>query len=222
MDLTFSDCVHKDNFDRYRKAASRGEGVGNHDASFRYIPGTTGHANLRLAIIYDARRFEEEANFELEDIEEGHRAPLVARFKIKNSDPPVRFLFMVNHLARTSSEKRRKQAKKLQLWAKENDSLPIIAVGDYNYDFSVDELSGNPAFDLMLKDDVFSWVRPAELYKTQLNPKYNGVLDFVFTAHLPDDWRASSRILTHGFPVEDTDQTSDHRPVQARFFIPSE
>ncbi len=213
--------VNKDNFNLYRKAAGHGEGTEGESPRFRYIPGKTGGDIFRLAILYDTKRFEEEEQFELHDIQEGHRAPLVARFKLKDASPPARFLFMVNHLARRDEDARGRQAKKLQAWAAAQ-TLPVIAVGDYNFDYSVDQGEGNPAFNLMLKDDVISWVRPPELYKTSLHPSFNGVLDFVFTAHFPDSWKIRSRILVHGFPLSDTDKTSDHRPVQARIFIPSE
>jgi hypothetical protein len=71
----------------------------------------------------------------------------------------------------------------------------------------------------MTTPGVFSWVRPAELFKTQGHPRYHSVLDFVFIAHKPADWTVDSKILRQGFPYPDDTQRSDHRPVQARILI---
>ena len=40
----------------------------------------------------------------------------------------------VNHLARGNAELRQEQAKALRLWAADQE-LPIIGIGDYNFDF---------------------------------------------------------------------------------------
>jgi hypothetical protein len=43
------------------------------------------------------------------------------------------FQFMVKHLARTDAEARKDQAKLLNKWS-EQQTLPVLAVGDYNLD----------------------------------------------------------------------------------------
>lgn len=214
--------VNKNNFDKYRQAAMVGEGANDEDPRFLYIPGTTGDAErYRMLIIYDAKRFDKLDVKELDEIDhEGHRAPLVAHFHLKGTDHT--FKFMVNHLARKDRQLRSRQAAQLRDWAAEEDE-PIIAVGDYNFDFEIDEGEGNQGFKNMLAEvngsQVFHWVRPRELFKTQLGSKYYSVLDFVFLANKPDTWDAYSRILVDDFGPLDTDETSDHRPVQARIFM---
>jgi hypothetical protein len=104
---------------------------------------------------------------------------------------------MVNHLARGDEDKRLEQCKLLSQWAK-GQTLPVIAVGDYNIDFHVtkgDAGKRDPGFDALLKDNHFRWVRPDRLTKTQASDNYNSVLDFVFVAHAPFGWSAQSRIL---------------------------
>jgi len=62
------------------------------------------------------------------------RAPLVAQLRLKPAGPE--FLFMVNHLYRSNTEWRHEQARLLNAWAR-SQTLPVIAVGDYNFDWDV-------------------------------------------------------------------------------------
>ena len=56
----------------------------------------------------------------------------MARLRDKQSG--VKFLLVLNHLARGDAELRQEQAKALRLWAADQE-LPIISIGDYNFDF---------------------------------------------------------------------------------------
>ena len=205
------------NADLYSQAASVGEGAGNSSSpDFKYALGSTG-GNDRMMIIWDNKRFEKigEAQ-ELSQLNEGrHRAPLFAKFKIRNTE--IEFIFMVNHLARGNSDLRDKQAQGLVEWAKEQ-TVPVISVGDYNFDFDIDEGVGNKGFNNMINDSVWIWLKPKRLYQTQFSPKYNSVLDFVFVANMPTNWEGySTIILSH--PSVDNEAESDHRPVEAHFYI---
>ena len=202
---------NQDWVDIFEVAAEDGE-----NADFKTILGTTGGAD-KLLIIYDSNKFDLINSEELNDINiGGHvRAPLVARFKIKSTD--IEFYFMVNHLYRTNDERRHEQATLLNEWAA-NQQIPVIAVGDYNYDWSVTvgDSDHDEGYDNMIVNGVFEWVRPATLYKTQ-DSSYNGVLDFVFVSDDAKNWAVSSTILKVPNDFPDTDETSDHRPVRARF-----
>lgn len=209
------------NLGTYRSAAMDGEGARGGAPRFEFILGTTGNAVQRLAIIYDARRFEELDRIELDAMNDGnHRAPLAVRLRLRGTDEI--FVFMVNHLARGNEELRQRQARQIRAWAADRVE-PVIAVGDYNFDYEIDTGQGNAAFDILLAEQdggtVFTWIRPPELFASQMSGRYHAVLDFIFVAHLPVHWTATSRILVDGFGPGDTPQTSDHRPVQARFFI---
>jgi endonuclease/exonuclease/phosphatase family metal-dependent hydrolase len=67
----------------------------------------------------------------------------VAQFRLK----PVgsEFLFMVNHLYRSNTERRHEQARLLNAWARQQ-TLPAIAVGAFNIDWAV--INGDTVHDL--------------------------------------------------------------------------
>lgn len=77
---------------------------------------------------------------------------------------------MVNHLARTNTL--RQQATGLKDWA-DQQQLPVIAVGDYNFDYNIDDDEGNQAMENMLAGDVWKWIFPDHAYKTQGSREYN-------------------------------------------------
>jgi exonuclease III len=210
--------VKSENAADYADAAADGEGAKNSaQADFGHVVSNSG-AGDRMVIIWDRKRFEKIGDAqELDDLNDGnHRSPLVARFKLKNTD--IEFLFMVNHLARKKHQLRQQQAAGLKQWA-EGQQLPVIAVGDYNFDYDVDDGEGNQAMDNMLSDDVWQWVRPERLCKTQASKRYNGVLDFIFVANKPDTWSVDSHIISEGFPSTDDSRRSDHRPLEGRVLI---
>jgi len=188
---------------------------------FQTLLGTTGFSD-RLGIVWDDNILEMLGSTELDNINVGGtvRAPLVARFRIRESG--TEFKFMVNHLWRTDSSGRFEQAQLLNQWAAA-ETLPVIAVGDYNFDWAVEggDEDHDAAYDELIADDVWTWVRPDPLIATQCNFSYNSVLDFTFVANGAQGWASSSDIL---FPenvyCQDTPEKPDHRPVQARFTIP--
>jgi endonuclease/exonuclease/phosphatase family metal-dependent hydrolase len=208
--------VQNDSWARlFEIAAEDGEG-----ADFVQVLGSTGGGD-RLLITYDAERFELLQQFELHDINpEGRvRAPLVAHLKVATTGQE--FLFMVNHLFRTNNAARHEQARLLNAWAREQ-TLPVIAVGDYNYDWDVadGETRHDQGFDEMTREEVFVWVRPPALVATQCSRQFNSVLDFVFAAGAAKAWQGRSEILERQPEYcPDTNATSDHRPILATFTI---
>lgn len=199
----------------FEAAAEDGEG-----ANFERILGSTGDRD-RLLIVYDADRLTLLETFELSEINVGGhvRAPLVARFRIGTADAQgPEFLFMVNHLYRSRAERRHQQAQLLNAWAR-NQTVPVIAVGDYNFDWSVIGGDGDhdAGYDQMTADGVFRWVRPTQLIRTQCS-EHDSVLDFVFVAGPAQAWQGTSEILeTQPSYCPDSAATSDHRPLLATF-----
>ena len=195
------------------------------NAVFESILGSTGGGD-RMQIIYDSDRLELLSDFELHRINVSGtvRSPLTAHFKIKGTN--IEFLFIVNHLYRTKSERRYEQARLLNCWASKQN-LPIIAVGDYNFDWDVDcgDLNHDKGYDEMIKNGHFNWIQPKKLKKTQANPNFNSVLDFIFLGGNSWTWKAKSSILQRDINdildnhLTDDDQMSDHRPVQATITI---
>jgi endonuclease/exonuclease/phosphatase family metal-dependent hydrolase len=202
----------------YETAAEQGE-----NANFEVIMGTTGgRYGDYLAIAYDADRLELVASMELHDINAlGRvRAPQVAHFRERASGRE--FLFVNNHLYRSKADQREWQAGKLNEWAR-GQTLPIIAVGDYNFDYHVENgpQDHDAGFDAFTADAVFKWVRPDTLMKTNSHPNYNTVLDFVFVGGPARDWDSNSTIIVEPADFPDNQETSDHRPVAASIFLGS-
>ena len=133
---------------------------------------------------------------------------------------------MVNHLARGNAAARLEQARKLNAWAR-GQTLPVVAVGDYNFDYHVsfgDQGERDDGFDELIRDGAFVWVKPGRLVKTQADDAFMSVLDFVFVANPPPAWTGVSTILERegdGAAVQvdfdDDAQKTDHRPLDAVF-----
>lgn len=194
---------------------------GQNKGDFKILLGTTGGAD-KLLILYNSNRLNYISSEELKQINIGGnvRAPLVAHFQHRNTQQE--FLFMVNHLYRTQEKTRHEQARLLNRWAKKQ-SLPIIAVGDYNFDWDVikGDTKHDKGYDFLTQNGVFTWVQPQTLVATHCSKRYNSILDFVFVSGEAKTWSASSKIL---YPEDsycpDTSQKSDHRPVKSNFKLP--
>lgn len=192
------------------------------DASqtFLTVLGSTGNSD-RLGIVYDDLALDLIRTEELNNINVGGtaRAPLVAEFELRANG--TRFLFMVNHLWRSEDASRLRQAELLNDWAGEQ-TLPLIAMGDYNFDWAVDggDTDHDAGYDAMVAGGAWNWVRPETLIPTQCGFSQS-VLDFAFVGGEARDWPASSEIL---FPQNvncvDDEFKSDHRPVQLTILVP--
>ena len=136
------------------------------------------------------------------------------------------FLVVLNHLARHDVGLRQQQAKALRLWAAAQ-TLPVVAMGDFNFDYSFATQAGNAAFTEFLSDDTWKWVRPDPLVDTNwADHDGNGsddypdsMLDFVFVAGQPVAGMRPAASWSRGdFPDDQT--TSDHRPVSCVIDVP--
>jgi hypothetical protein len=202
-------------------AAEQGE-----NANFEHIVSRSGRSD-RMAILYDADRFERTGQDELEYINLGGslRAPLLVNLRDRWSGQE--FIFMVNHLFRGNDsdfQRRLDQAAMLNEWAIITPT-PAIAVGDYNFDWDLrnGDTNHDQGYDFMTADDEWVWVRPAQLATTQCSGwpcRYNSVLDFVFVANGAREWTARSEIVIAPNDFPDNDTTPDHRPVIAWFDLP--
>lgn len=197
--------------------------IGRGSSDYQSILGTTGRSD-RLQIVYNSQRLHLIDSQEIADIG-GTRAPLVAKFKfIPNNQE---FLFVVNHFNRADTAKRELQAENFRNWGR-SQKLPIIAVGDYNFDFSISSQRGNQAFNIFLSDNTFTWLKPSCLSRetcpktgTQCNPRYDGILDFIFLGNQAQKWRGNSDILFENKPICESKNRgySDHYPVEAEILI---
>jgi hypothetical protein len=134
----------------FAQAAAQGE-----TGAFTPIRGSTGGGD-RLLIVYNRDRFEvgRQGEWPHLNIEGRVRAPLVAHFRLQPAGPE--FFFMVNHLYR-GNEGRHERARLLNAWAREQ-TLPVIAVGDDNFDGDVTrgETRHDQGYDLLTAEGVFA------------------------------------------------------------------
>lgn len=188
------------------------------------VMGTTGDGD-RLCIIFNGERFEQVRVIELAKFDKftlnpgNQRSPLIVHLKDKATG--VEFLVLDNHLARGNADRRKEQALGLSAWAREQN-LPMIAVGDYNFDFDFKTKSGNEAFRAFLNDGVWKWNEPRELIdsnwadhnKDGLDDYPDSLLDMVFTAGPAKEWNVTAEIIVREGDFPDDNKTSDHRPVK--------
>ena len=178
----------------------------------------------RLAMIFDKGKLELFNYWELfayngEAMNDGrHRSPMIAHFRVRSTQ--LQFLVTVNHLARGNAQLRETQARSLRLWAR-RQRLPVIGLGDFNFDFDFPTQKGNSGFEAFLADDTWKWVRPDPMIDTNWsddgmgNDRYpDSCLDFTFVAGKARDWKSRSHVIVRDGDFPDDDTKSDHRPVE--------
>jgi len=189
-------------------------------SDFKAIAGTTGGTNGKMQIFYDSSRFEPIYQTELHYVNYKNRvrSPLVVKFLDLKSR--AEFYLMVNHLYRSNNFYRHKQAELLNLWGKDvgvKENLPIIALGDYNFDMYYRDINKrDKGFDNLVQDAVFHWIRPNILYPTQCS-KHKSILDFFFiSANNPANFQLNSEVLyRYDQYCSYRGYYSDHRPIVA-------
>lgn len=199
-------------------------------SKFTSINGNTGRDD-RLQIIFNNERFELLEQKELMEYREfilnngTHRSPLYARLQDRTSG--VQFIVMTNHLARGNAELRTKQAIGLREWARDQ-SVAVINIGDFNMDFDFRTERGNEAFPEIIRDNIFTWVRPVELIDTNwadrdkdgVDDYPHSMLDFAFVAGPAKDWKPVCKVIVREGDFPDDETTSDHRPIELILTIP--
>ena len=168
---------------------------------------------------FDKIKFDELTKFEDQEFAPGiQAAPLIAQLRHKQSK--MEFNVVMNHLARGSAELRKRQALILVEWAKKQ-SLPIIAVGGYNFDYDIPTKKGNEAFDAFLNGGTWKWIEPQQLIDTNWADRNrdgkddypDSMLDFAFAAGPARTWGIQSEIIVRDRDFPDTEKTSDQRPI---------
>lgn len=156
------------------------------------------------------------------------RSPLAVKlYDLKSNDS---FWVVANHLARGEADLRTEQARMLVKWAADRNE-PVITAGDFNFDYDFKTQQGNPAFQAMMADGVWEWLKPDPLVDSnwsddrqvvgQRVDRYpDSILDFVFVANGAKQWQGESDVVVRASDFPDNDQTSDHRPLIARFKKP--
>lgn len=191
-----------------------------------FILGSVG-GNSRLLLAWNPQVFEKVSTLELKKVGEQdfavglQAAPLVAQLRHKATKQEVMFVML--HLARGSAELRKKQALLLIDWAK-TQTLPIIAVGGFNFDYDFIKHKGNESFEAFTAVDTFQWVKPTHWADTNWSDRNkdgkddypDSMLDYVFVSGAAKNWSLSCEVIVRPGDFPDTDSTSDHRPVVCR------
>lgn len=203
--------------DQFEVGAETGE-----PGDFTSILGTTGQSD-RLLILYDNQQFTLVNRFEIGWTNQHWYTPnmrprsaLVAT--LRHNGTNQEFFFMVNHLYRGSGvdPRRLDQAAMLAQWARQQ-TIPVIAVGDYNFDWDLDPSDCAENYNKGLGAMTicgFDWLKPAHMVKTH-DSYYNSVLDFIFLANYAGVISGTSEIVVRPNDFPDDSTTPDHRPVKA-------
>jgi endonuclease/exonuclease/phosphatase family metal-dependent hydrolase len=192
--------------------------------------GTTGNQD-RLAIAFRKSRLEFIDWYEIEKFQQwvinpgNHRSPLVYQFRDLSTNQEISV--MVNHLARGNAAVRETQAEGLREWGKQQ-TLPVLAVGDFNFDYDFHTRIGNPGMQKFLLDSTWSWIKPVPLIDSNwadrnqdgIDDYPDSLLDFAFTSPLAHNWKASCEVLVRPGDFPDDKTTSDHRPCLLRIDVP--
>ena len=155
------------------------------------------------------------------------RSPLVVKLADKTTS--TSFWLIANHLARGEADLRTEQARMLLKWA-EDSKEPVIAAGDFNFDFDFATQKGNAGFDAMLDGNVWMWLKPDPLIDSNWSDdrritdrrvdRYpDSILDFVFVANVAKGWHGKSNVVVRPGDFPDSDKTSDHRPLITSFTV---
>lgn len=226
--------------ERYRRAVAEGL-----DGDVDFVTSASGgYADSdTLMLVVDAKRFRIDEVFELHryagiranftvDEESSSefgsvraRSPLIAR--VHDLASGRSFWLITVHLARGEKELRVDQARALRRWAAERDE-PIVAAGDFNFDYEFSSGRGNPAFDAMLEEGTWQWLKPDPLVDSNwsedrkkglpgVDSYPDSILDFVFVANAAKAWHGTSDVIVRAGDFPDDDRTSDHRPIIATF-----
>ena len=105
-------------------------------------------------------------------------------------------------------------------WAR-NKSVPIVAIGRFDFDYDFNTKKGNAAFVEFLRNGVWKWIKPVDVIDTNWSDDGNGIdrfpnsmSDFCFVAGAAKDWQAKSQVIVRDGDFPDDEKTSDHRPVE--------
>jgi endonuclease/exonuclease/phosphatase family metal-dependent hydrolase len=169
------------------------------------------------------------ANFNVDDENSPEHGTVRARsplaVKLRDKQGGHTFWLVAVHLARGEADLRTDQARMLVHWARDRQ-VPVIAAGDFNFDWDMYTKRGNAGFDALLTGGVWTWLEPDPLVDTNWagardNPKRDrfpdSILDFVFVANGATAWQGESRVIVRPGDFPDDETTSDHRPVVATF-----
>lgn len=211
----------------FRKAAADASGT-----PLDMVVSKTGGTD-RIAIVWNSARFAKVRSFELEGTyarvcrTEDNRVP---RFRgtpvviLRSNATRKEFWVSGSHFQRDVVFNTC-QAQELAKFAAKNKA-PHIAVGDFNFDWSLKQPEGSPGqrrdgYAELTDKGPFQWIRPSKLIPTYCST-HKSVLDFHFVTNGAKGWGGKATILFPEAAYCDKEDKgySDHRPVRADFAMP--
>jgi hypothetical protein len=141
-----------------------------------------------------------------------------------------RFFLVANHFkccgGQSNIATRVAQAEALNAFAN-SQSLPVMAIGDFNTPTPVSGDVIPDALHTMTVEGPFQWVKPGVLVPTE---DTGSVLDYLLVANPVEGWTGTATILRRagnnaaqpGDPFVDTAESTDHRPVLGVFTLHSD
>ena len=107
-------------------------------------------------------------------------------------------------------------------WARDSNE-PIIAMGDFNFDYPFKRKSIKDPFREFMKDSVWLWVKPSPMIDSHFSndgdgndEKPDSMLDFVFVANGAKEFECQCSIIKRDGDFPDDESTSDHRATELR------
>jgi len=191
--------------DRLREGAQEGE-----NSEFGSVLGLSG-GDSRILVLYRNSRLRQIGVEELAAAQASARrpAPLAVHFRLDDAEE---FWFLTVHLSE-SEGRRLTQAQALTEWAS-TASLPVVAVGTFNFGVAEDAERTDKAMDVLLSSG-WRLARPVQHVGTRCSGG-DRMEDLVFLAGPNIPWSARTEVM---YPQSnycpDSGRTSNHRPVLA-------
>lgn len=191
--------------ERLREGAAEGEG-----SDFGAVLGKTGRDSRLLTLFRRSRLLAlEQQEISAAQASPREPAPLAVRFHLKGVQE---FWFLTVDLS-DQEDRRLRQARALADWASEQ-SLPLVAVGTFNFGVEPDQDHMDEGLEVLLSSG-WRLARPIEHVGTRCGGG-DRMEDFVFLAGPGAAWGDRAEVM---YPQSnycpDSGRTSNHRPVLA-------
>lgn len=222
--IAFSEVAGREEAETFAVVADEDENLG-----YRHLVGDSGR-NIKVAMIFSSKRLDllESGELDFASTSGGSRKPLAAKFKTKQDG--TEFWVVAVHLTRGQTRndgsgsgdiRNDAQSEELRAWI-ESQAEPVIAVGDFNYDFNFENNRRRIGFTTFTENNGPEWIKPAVDVDTNWSGETsdsfpNSILDFVFLSQAGSEWNSQSLIYRRSGDFPDTWRTADHRPVVAFF-----
>lgn len=184
----------------YVSAAEDGEGV-----TFDSVMSSAGDGN-HLLTLYNEDRFELVQGGEVAQVNTTGNARPALVVQLRDRGTGTDFLVMNNHLYSSREDQRIRQADILLRWGQQQ-TLPVIAGGDMNFEAK----NSDPSYLVFTEDGAWNRIAPENDGPTRPNGR---AIDHIFVAGDARDWPVSAQIVERENDL-DNENNSDHRPVLA-------